>query len=123
MTEDFTVTEDMAKKGGACPVCKKFFKPNGVGGEGDILTPIIDNLPSSSILRYGCNFHDWFYHLRDNWGTREQADNEMYRLNKVKINKDISWYKKPFYHAMNYRNWLGVKIFGQKFWDKMDCTF
>ena len=116
------VTESMAAFGGVCPICKKFFKPNGVGGKGHILTPIIDNLPSSSVLRYGCNFHDWFYHLADNWGTRKHADDEMYRLNKVKINKDISWYKRSFYHLMNYRNLIGVRIFGKKFWKQRDCV-
>lgn len=111
----------MAEKGGICPICGRFFKPNGVGGEGDILTPIIDNLPSSSVLRYAARYHDWFYHLADNWGTRKQADDEMFKLNKQYINEYCCGLYKLFYHAMNYRNWLAVRAFGQKFWDQEDC--
>lgn len=121
MASQFTVTSKMAAKGGVCPVCKKFFKPNGVGGEGDILTPIIDNLPSSSVLRYGCNFHDWFYHLADNWGSRKEADEAMYNYNKQYIAIKLSGFTKIYHNICNYRNYLAVRTFGQKFWNQNDC--
>jgi hypothetical protein len=121
MDKGLIVTPDMAKSGGICPVCKKFFKPNGVGGSGHILTPIIDNLPSSSILRYGCNYHDWWYHLADNWGTRAQADYLMLKYNALYIDQKLSGVAKVYAKACNWRNYLAVRIFGKKFWDKEDC--
>lgn len=116
-----TVTKEMAEKGGVCPICGRFFKPNGVGGEGDILTPIIDNLPSSSVLRFGCNFHDWFFHLGNNWGTREQADKMMYELNEKQISLKCKWWNAWYYRIMNYRNYIAVRKFGHRFWDKDGC--
>ena len=52
--------------GGLCPFCKKFYKPNGTGGEGmQILNQIIKNLPTDHVLRYGSCYHDWLYHIAD----------------------------------------------------------
>lgn len=115
------ITEDMALNGDFCPVCKRLFISNGVGGKGNFLTPIIDNLPSSSALRYGCKFHDWCYHLADNWGTRLEADKLMLAKNKWFIEKYCTGLQKYFYHAANYRNYIAVRIFGRKFWDQEDC--
>lgn len=117
----YLITEDLASNGGLCPCCKKFFRPNGVGGEGSILTPIIDNLPSSHILRYGANYHDWFFHMGDKWGTQKEADRIMYELNEKQISLKCKWWNAWYYRIMNKRNYLAVRKFGHNFWGKDAC--
>lgn len=116
------ITKTMAEFGGICPVCKKRFKPNGVGGKGDPLTPILQKLPTSSVLKIGANYHDWAYHLGPNWGTREDADRLMLEHNRLAIAKFCEWWQKPFYHLANYRNYYAVRKFGNKFWNRDDCN-
>ena len=77
------LTEIMVLNGFICPVCGKFFKPNGVGPESaPKLTKLLNKLPSSHVLRYGAYWHDSAYHLGKNWGSREDADLLMYEKNE-----------------------------------------
>jgi hypothetical protein len=116
------VTDKMANEGGICPVCAKFFIPNGVGPVSlPQLTTVLNNLPSSHILRHGARYHDWYYHFAGNWGERKDADLIMYRLNEAEIKKKCEWYNAWFYNAMNYRNYIFCRIFGEKIWNLKDC--
>lgn len=116
------ITEEMAAKGGICPVCGKEYVPNGVGPDSiPELTTVLDNLPSSHLLRYGANWHDWFFHLGDKWGTQEDADRIMYELNEKQISLKCSWWNAWYYRIMNKRNYVFVRKFGHNFWGKDGC--
>ena len=117
-----TITEEMAERGGICPECGKFFRPNGIGPE-DIpeLTTVLDKLPSSALLRYGARFHDWMYHLGVLWGPRELADLVMYWKNEAIIAEKGKWWNRWYYRAANLRNYQIVREFGWKFWNKNGC--
>ncbi len=118
-----TVTEEMAARGGLCPVCGHQFRPNGVGPT-DIkeLATALNSLPSSHVLKYGANWHDWAYHLGRAFGSREQADDLMLTKNREKIGRlHRSWIEKQWLYAMNYRNYYAVRVFGSKFWNKKGC--
>ena len=116
------ITEDLAQQGGSCPVCGKMFRPNGIGPQ-DIpeLATMLNNLPTSHVLKYGCNFHDWGYHFGGSDKARKEADDLMYAKNKWKIGAYVKWYSRPFYHAANYRNYWFVRTFGAKFFGKDGC--
>jgi hypothetical protein len=117
------ITEDLAKRGGYCPNCGEWFRPNGVGPT-DIkeLATVLNQLPSSSVLKYGSNFHDWYYHIGIAWGTRDEADLEMFLKNEYIINKKCNWwFTRWYYRSANQRNYLFVREFGWKFWNKNGC--
>ncbi len=116
------ITEEMATKGGVCPICGKFFKPNGVGPmDSKTLTTILNKIPSSSILRYGANYHDWAYHIGKRFGSRRKADMLMYQMNKIKIDKECNWLTAWYYHAANKRNYIFVRRFGESAYDHDGC--
>jgi len=116
------ITEDIAEQGGNCPVCGKLFRPNGVGPQNiPELTSVLNALPTSHVLRYGANFHDWLYHIGKTEADRKAADELMYAKNKWKIGVCVKYYKRAFYHAANYRNYLFVRWFGKKFFYKDGC--
>jgi hypothetical protein len=112
----------MAERGGICPVCKKWYRPNGVGPS-DLpeLTRVLDNLPSSGLLRYGANWHDWSYHIGVNWGSRMEADILMFEKNEEIIDKKGTWWNRWFYRWANERNYRAVRDFGAKFWNENGC--
>jgi hypothetical protein len=116
------LSEMLVQKGGICPICGKYFRPNGVGPS-DIpeLTTVLDNLPSSILLRYGSNFHDWAYHLGPAWGTREDADFLMYAKNEAIITEKGNWWNRWLYRIANKRNYMAVREFGWKFWNENWC--
>ncbi len=119
----FEIPEGLAQFGGNCPICGKYFLPNGVGPS-DIpqLTTVLNNLPSSHILRYGANFHDFAYHMGGLWGSRKQADDLMLDKNREKIKSlNLGWIKSSFLYTMNWRNYLAVRTFGAKFWNEKGC--
>ena len=116
------ITEDLAQQGGSCPVCGKFFRPNGIGPTSTPeLATMLNNLPTSHVLKYGANFHDWGYHFGGGVNDRKAADELMFSKNKWKIGSCVKWYSRPFYHAANYRNYLFVRAFGAKFFGKDNC--
>jgi hypothetical protein len=116
------ITEGLASKGGHCPVCGRFFRPNGVGPQSyETLSSVLNWLPSSSILRYGANFHDWYFHLGSNWGTQEYADKIMFELNEKEIKRRCKWFNSWYYRLANKRNYLFVREFGHNYWDKDGC--
>lgn len=122
MTEAFNLTEEMAQKGGTCPSCGKMFRPNGVGPEDvEVLRSMLDNLPSSHLLRYGANYHDWYYHLGPKYATREHADLLMWSINKWYIEEKASWWNAWYYRIMNKRNYLFVREFGGMFYNDEGC--
>jgi hypothetical protein len=134
MSIEFQISEDLALNGGVCPKCGKFFKPNGVGpANNKILTTFFDNLPSSHLLRYGANFHDWYYKLGRNiydpshpaYSNRELcrklADDIFYKKNQEIISKKCKWYDTWFYQLMNKRNYLVVREFGEKHFSFYGC--
>jgi hypothetical protein len=86
-----------------------------------MLATVLDNLPSSHLLRYGANYHDWAYHMGDLWGSRLEADNLMVEKNEEKIKRECSVFTTWFYRAMNRRNYLFVREFGSSFWGKDGC--
>ena len=61
------LTEEIYKMldGGTCPVCEKYFKPNGTGAEGDALTHwFLKKMPWDEILQEeAVPIHDWRCHL------------------------------------------------------------
>lgn len=116
------ITDNLAQQGGNCPVCGKEFTPNGIGPQ-DIpeLTSVLNSLPTSHILRYGANFHDWLYHIGTTEADRKAADDLMFAKNRWKIGVCVKWYNRPFYHISNYRNYLFVRAFGKKFFYKDGC--
>lgn len=117
------ITKQMANNGGNCPVCGKFIRPNGVGPDDTPeLTTILNNLPSNHLLKYGANFHDWFYHIGGSDVDRYVADLTMFFLNKDLIRERCRWYSSWFYHLMNYRNYLFVREFGSNFFGKDGCN-
>ena len=119
----FEISEGLAQFGGNCPICGKYFLPSGVGPE-DVpaLNTALNNLPSSHILRYGANYHDFAYHMGSLWGTRLQADRLMLSKNKQKIKSlKMGWLKSMFYYTMNQRNYYAVRMFGGKFWNSKGC--
>ena len=86
------ISEYLAQNGGLCPICLKFIKPNGVGpSDCETLTTVLDNLPSSHLLRWGANFHDVAYHMGDNFGTRQEADDLFLKKNQEIIAKKCKW--------------------------------
>jgi hypothetical protein len=116
------LSEKLAQNGGYCPVCGNFFRPNGVGPQDDrMLSSMLSLLPSSHILKFGANYHDWFFHLGKNWGSQEQADYMMFTLNEVKIREKCKWWNAWYYRTMNKRNYLFVREFGHNYWDKDNC--
>jgi hypothetical protein len=118
----YVITEDLASRGGLCPFCKKYFRPNGIGPiKWQVLAHVLNSLPSSHCLKYGANFHDWAYHLAENFGTRLEADRLMLEKNKEFIDKYCIGLNRFFYHAMNYRNYWAVRAFGNKIWNQKDC--
>ena len=116
------ITDNLAQMGGECPVCGRVFRANGIGPS-DIpeLTSVLNALPTSSVLRYGANWHDWLYHIGKTEADRKAADELMYAKNKWKIGVCVKWYSRPFYHAANYRNYWFVRTFGAKFFGKDNC--
>ena len=119
---EIVVTDEMAYKGGICVICGKYYTPNGIGPVClPQLTTVLNNLPSSHILRHGARYHDWYYHFADNWGKRSDADLIMYRLNQMEIDKKCQWYNAWFYNAMNYRNYIFCRMFGETIWKQKDC--
>jgi len=116
------ITEETAQKGGLCPICGKYFQPNGIGPMSiPKISTMLDKLPSSHLLRYGANFHDWYFHLGENWGTQEEADNMMFDLNEIKIREKCKWWNAWYYRVMNKRNYYFVREFGHNFWGKDGC--
>jgi hypothetical protein len=116
------ITDEMAKDGGMCPFCLRYFRPNGVGPiKWRVLTSALNSLPSSHALKFGANFHDWAYHFAENFGTRLEADNLMLEKNKMFIESFCFGCHKTFYHLMNYRNYWVVRVFGEKIWRQRDC--
>lgn len=116
------ITDDLAQQGGSCPVCGKMFRPNGIGPTAiPELATMLNNLPTSHVLKYGANFHDWGYHFGGSDKARKEADELMYAKNRWKIGACVKWYKRAFYHAANYRNYLFVRAFGAKFFGKDNC--
>ena len=119
----FEISEGLAQFGGNCPLCGKHFSPNGIGPS-DIpqLASALDGLPSSHILRYGANYHDFCYHFGSLWGTRKQADDLMLDKNRERIAYlKLGWIKSSFYYSMNLRNYWAVRLFGGKFWNEKGC--
>jgi len=116
------ITERMAERGGICPVCQKWFRPNGIGPT-DVkeLVTVLNELPSSHLLRYGANWHDWAYHLGPAWGTRDEADLMMFLKNEDIIAKKGKWWNRWFYRAANQRNYQIVRELGWKFWSANGC--
>ena len=116
------ISENLALNGGVCPVCGKIYKPNGVGPS-DLpeLTTFLNELPSSSLLRYGAAFHDWAYHLGPAWGSRINADLLMYSKNEFIIKEKGKWWNRWFYNWANKRNYIAVREFGEPFWNKNGC--
>ena len=127
----YHISESMAKKGGICPHCKKFIRANGVGPDDfPALTSMLNKLPSSHVLKYGANFHDIYYHLGTNivksgyisaYDAQAIADLLMFEKNKLNIKRVCKFYSRPFYYAMNYRNYLFVRIFGHRFFGDKNC--
>lgn len=118
----FDITEQIAQHGGLCPVCGKYFQPNGVGPMSiPMISTALDKLPSSHLLRYGANFHDWLYHLGTAWGSRLQADDMMFNLNELRIRQKARWWNAWYYRAMNRRNYVFVREFGDQFWNDKGC--
>lgn len=117
----FIITEEMAIKGGNCPCCGSFFRPNGVGpSDSKTLATMLNALPSSSVLRYGANYHDWAYHMGKYWGTRINADILMLMKNEEAIRK-LPWWYRWYYRAANKRNYAFVRAMGAEHWDRDDC--
>jgi hypothetical protein len=117
------ISEYMALRGGKCPSCGRFFRPNGVGPEDNAaLSSLLSKLPSDHILRYGANFHDWAYHMGSDWGTREDADLLMLQKNRQEILRKVAVWSRWFYYAMNYRNYWAVRIGGKKHFNSKGCS-
>ena len=115
------ITEKMALNGAVCPVCSKFFMPNGVGPmSSPTLTKWLSKLPSDHVLRYGAMFHDWAYHCGPNWGLRIEADQLMYDKNEIQIKK-CAWYKRGWLRLMNKRNYFMVRKFGESSYEAEGC--
>ena len=116
------LSENLAKNGGTCPVCGQFFRPNGIGPMDDkMLSSMLNSLPSSHVLKFGANYHDWFFHWGDKWGKQETADIIMFEINEKQISLKCKWWNAWYYRIMNKRNYLFVREFGHNFWGKDGC--
>ena len=116
------LSENLAQNGGVCPVCGQFFRPNGVGPMDDkMLSSMLNSLPSSHVLKFGANYHDWAYHLGPAWGSRADADRLMFVVNDREINRKCSWWNAWYYRLMNHRNFVFVEKSGGNYWDKDGC--
>ena len=119
----FNIPDKLADEGGRCPLCGSFLK-RGELGPSDVpeLTSALSALPSTHVLSYGARRHDVCYHMGPSWGTRKQADDLMFDKNKEYIKSlNLGFFKSLFLNAMNYRNWLTVRVFGDKFWNNKGC--
>jgi len=122
MRGKFRITEDMAMGGMVCPFCHQFIKGNGTGPEGaELLNKLISALPSDDILHYGSMAHDLAYHMKEQWGSKEDADLMMYEINERKIEEKAHWYSRWYYRLMNRRNLRAVQMFGGSAWDNTEC--
>jgi len=122
------ISETMAKNGGICPICGHFFKPNGLGPKrGKFITALLSLLPSTQILSYGANYHDWYYHIGkvdnkyDSEWFREIADGIFYRKNEEIIKEKAPFYLRPYLRLMNKRNYFFVRKFGKSYFNKFGC--
>lgn len=119
----FKISEELAERGGNCPLCGKYLKRGELGpSDVPIITSALSALPTTHVLSYGARYHDVAYHMGTSWGTRLQADNLFLDKNKEKIaSLACNIFSKFALHAANYRNYWAVRCFGAKFWDEGGC--
>jgi hypothetical protein len=119
----FEISDKLADEGGNCPLCGTHLERGKLGpNDVPVLTPVLNNLPSSHILSYGARRHDIAYHAGSLWGTRRQADDLMLDKNRERIAYlKLGWIKSSFYYTMNWRNYWAVRLFGAKFWNEKGC--
>lgn len=123
MSTEFQISEDLALNGGVCPKCGRYFRANGVGPkDNQMLTSMLNALPSSHILKYGAGYHDWMYHFGGAEEDRKFADDVMFLKNEERIKEKIPGYQRWFYHACNWRNYIMVRTFGKKHFGKDNCA-
>ncbi len=103
---------------GICRYCGALVA-NGVGGEGDLLTPILHTLPSSHLFHRSGNCHDVLYHQRQL--KREAADRIFLEL-MLEEARRFGFIKRSWYTAQAYRNFYAVRIFGEKFFKNGCCS-
>jgi hypothetical protein len=117
------IPDKLADDGGTCPLCGVYLRRGELGpNDAPIITSALSSLPSTHILAYGARRHDVAYHMGTSWGTRKQADDLMLEKNKAYIKSlNLGWIKTLFYTTMNYRNWLAVRMFGDKFFNHKGC--
>jgi len=107
------------EKKGICGSCGEDVG-NGVGAKGSVLTPILNNLPSSHIFREPANAHDVFYHQGKTESTRKIADKIFLEL-MLNEAKKLSFIRRKLYKALAYRNYYAVRIFGKKYFNFKGC--
>jgi len=107
------------EKKGICGSCGEDVG-NGVGAKGSVLTPILNNLPSSHIFREPANAHDVFYHIGKTEGERKIAD-KVFLAKMLDRVRHFPVIKKQWYIINAYRNYYAVRLFGKRFFNWKGC--
>jgi hypothetical protein len=112
----------LSKEGYRCKKCGKQII-NGIGPDNfPVVATILNSLPSSHVLKWAANYHDYLYHKGGDEDARSYADVMFYKLGEWIIKKKVVWYKRWCYSAMNKRNYLFVRMFGKKYFGDDGCS-
>lgn len=123
-TKQIAVTEEDLWNGFPCPVCGKFYVPNGTGPTNKaLIAKILKGMPSEAIVGgVPARFHDtayllcpagWTVHLGTHQAaSKKQADRQYFRL-MMDQHKDSSGLASFLVWIMAKRNYGFVCVFGR----------
>ena len=123
-TKTVILTGDDLQNGFVCPVCKKWFKPNGTGPSNNkVLTAFIQSLPFELVTGgLPARFHDSAYLLCPEGyavffgafhaSNRQEADKAYLKI-MLDEHKDARLLAKAILYALSYVNFSAVRLGGK----------